>query len=116
MIPIPSGKMVLIAAVALIIGVQQVYIYSQGRTIKAKDEQITMLNGDLAVSKANVATLTASVERQNTAIEALKVQKAALDAKVRKQALEARRMREQSLSTEGTGADSMNDFFRRLYQ
>ena len=85
-------------------------------SIKAKDAEISKLSGDLAVAQGNVATLKASISTQNKALEALKAEKAALDASVREKALTAQQNRGQTLSIDGEGVDSMNNFFERLFK
>ncbi len=107
---------VVLAIILAVFGAQQYRIHLLKADITAKEATISTLTGDLAVSEANVATLKASVERQNTAINALQAQKAALDAKVRAAALAAQKNRVDSVSIEGEGVVSMNNFFERLFQ
>lgn len=104
------------AILAAIFSAQQLKISWLKDDIQTKNATISTLNGDLAVSEANVATLKASVERQNTAIQQLQAQKATLDAKVRESALRAQKNRAASVSIEGEGVDSMNQFFERLFK
>jgi capsule polysaccharide export protein KpsE/RkpR len=105
-----------LAVATTIFSVQEMRIHWLNEDIKAKDATISTLTGDLAVAEANVETLRESVKRQNTAIGALKAQKAALDAEVREKALGAQKNRQESVSIEGLGVDSMNNFFERLFR
>lgn len=107
---------IVLAIIIAVFGAQQFRISLLKDDIKQKDEKIATLTSDLAVANANVAVLKAQVERQNKAIGAMKLEKAALDAKVRESALQAQKNKAAIVSIEGTGVDSMNDFFRRLFQ
>lgn len=84
--------------------------------IDALQQKYDTAIADLAVSEANVATLKSTVARQNQAVQALKAEKAALDAKVRENALKAAQMRREGVSIDHKGVDAMNDFFKRLFQ
>lgn len=105
-----------LAIMLAVFGAQEWRISDFKSTIKAKDAEISKLSGDLAVAQGNVATLKASISTQNKALEALKAEKAALDASVREKALTAQQNRGQTLSIDGEGVDSMNNFFERLFK
>lgn len=107
---------IILAVILAVFGAQEWRISGLEDQITAKDATISTLTGDLAVAQANVATLTVTIDRQNTAVEALKAQKDALDAKVRESALAARKNRAQSVSIKDTGVDAMNKFFEGLFK
>jgi hypothetical protein len=102
--------------VLLVYGVQEWRISGMNDTIDKKNTEICTLTRDLAINTANVAKLKATVDRQNSAVETLKPQKAIMDAAARKTALQARAKRQETVSTEGVGPDAMNSFFERLFQ
>jgi predicted RNase H-like nuclease (RuvC/YqgF family) len=99
-----------------IYGAQEWRIAGLNEEISDKTRTITTLTGNLAVADANVAKLEAAVQTQNNAIEKLRLEKAALDAKVRQNALSAREKRVSGVSIEGSGPDSMNKFFGDMFK
>ncbi len=107
---------VVLAVVLTVFGVQEYRISSLKSEITEKDDQISKLTGDLAVANANVTVLKTSVERQNLAVEALKQEKASLDAKVRSSALAAQKKRVSSVSIDGSGVENMNKFFEKVFK
>lgn len=110
-------KMILIAAAAfvLVVGIEEARISFLKGDIQERDKQIAELNASLAVEKANVSTLSARIESQNNAVEALEAEKAAMNTKVREKALAAKRKKNKT-PVNGSGVDSMNLFFERTYQ
>lgn len=107
---------IVLAVCLSIYGAQEWRIAGLNEEISDKTRTITTLTGNLAVADANVAKLEASVKTQNNAIEKLRLEKAALDAKVRQNALSAREKRVSGVSIEGSGPDSMNKFFKELFR
>ena len=99
-----------------IYGAQEWRIAGLNEIIAERDASILTLTGNLAVADANVAKLEAAVQTQNNAIEKLRLEKAALDAKVRQNALSAREKRVSGVSIEGSGPDSMNKFFGDMFK
>lgn len=104
------------AIAAVIIGALCLRIHWLQDDLDTKNKAYNTLTGDYAVSEGNVVRLTGALDRQNRAVEALRADKAALDAKVREEALKAAEKRKSGVSVTEPGVTGMNNFFKGLFQ
>lgn len=105
----------LFLALVAVVTVEEVRIGNWRAENKAQAEALTLAAANLATSKANVATCSAALDRQNAAVASLAQQNAALKAKRDAAARAVLEAHKGEYVVQGTGHDVMNAWIKHEF-